>query len=64
MLTGYSDHSIFVVRTKLEGTCKLLDEKVSDYAFRHSLNKPSFINAGDGKHEHPTQEILDEYTFF
>jgi aspartate carbamoyltransferase len=63
MLTGYSDHSIFVVRTKLEGTCKLLDEKVSDYAFRHSLNKPSFINAGDGKHEHPTQEILDEYTF-
>src|SRR5690606_38108173 len=63
MLTGYSDHSIFVVRTKLVGTCKLLDEKVSEYAFRHSLNKPSFINAVDGKHEHPTQEILDEYTF-
>jgi aspartate carbamoyltransferase len=22
-----------------------------------------FINAGDGKHEHPTQEMLDEFTF-
>jgi aspartate carbamoyltransferase len=24
---------------------------------------PSFINAGDGKHEHPTQEFLDEFSF-
>ncbi|PNR96312.1 bifunctional aspartate carbamoyltransferase catalytic subunit/aspartate carbamoyltransferase regulatory subunit [Petrotoga sp. 9PWA.NaAc.5.4] len=63
MLTGYSDYSIFIVRTKLEGVCKLLDEKVSDYALRHGYEKPSFINAGDGKHEHPTQEILDEFTF-
>ena len=25
--------------------------------------KPVFINAGDGRHEHPTQEFLDEFTF-
>ncbi|HOV63196.1 MAG TPA: aspartate carbamoyltransferase regulatory subunit, partial [Spirochaetia bacterium] len=24
---------------------------------------PVFINAGDGKHEHPTQEFLDEFSF-
>eukprot|EP00392_Amoebophrya_sp_AT5.2_P011644 g11723.t1 len=30
---------------------------------RHRLPAPSFINAGDGKHEHPTQELLDEFTF-
>ena len=63
MLTGYSDYSIFIIRSKLEGTCKLLDEKVSEFASRHNLPHPSFINAGDGKHEHPTQEILDEFTF-
>jgi aspartate carbamoyltransferase len=28
------------------------------------LPKPAFINGGDGKHEHPTQEFLDEYTFY
>ncbi|ACJ76020.1 bifunctional aspartate carbamoyltransferase catalytic subunit/aspartate carbamoyltransferase regulatory subunit [Thermosipho africanus H17ap60334] len=63
MLTGYSDYSIFVLRTRLEGTCKYLDEKVSEFAERHGVEKPAFINAGDGKHEHPTQELLDEYTF-
>ncbi|ABR31047.1 bifunctional aspartate carbamoyltransferase catalytic subunit/aspartate carbamoyltransferase regulatory subunit [Thermosipho melanesiensis] len=63
MLTGYNDYSIFIVRTRLEGTCKYLDEKVSDFAKRHGIEKPAFINAGDGKHEHPTQELLDEFTF-
>lgn len=63
MLTGYSDYSIFVVRTKLEGVCRLLERKVGEYAIRNGLEIPSFINAGDGKHEHPTQELLDEYTF-
>ncbi|WP_228288186.1 bifunctional aspartate carbamoyltransferase catalytic subunit/aspartate carbamoyltransferase regulatory subunit [Thermosipho ferrireducens] len=63
MLTGYNDYSIFVVRSKLEGTCKLLKESVSQFAHRNGLPAPSFINAGDGKHEHPTQELLDEYTF-
>nr|WP_240739155.1 hypothetical protein [Marinitoga lauensis] len=63
MLTGYSDYSIFVLRTKLEGTTKLLSESVSKFAIRNNLPIPSFINAGDGKHEHPTQELLDEFTF-
>ncbi|SHE68989.1 aspartate carbamoyltransferase [Marinitoga hydrogenitolerans DSM 16785] len=63
MLTGYSDYSIFIVRSKLEGTCKLLSESVGKFAVRNNLPIPSFINAGDGKHEHPTQELLDEFTF-
>jgi aspartate carbamoyltransferase len=29
----------------------------------HRGYPPSFINAGDGKHEHPTQEFLDEFSF-
>ena len=24
---------------------------------------PSFINGGDGAHEHPTQELYDDFTF-
>ncbi len=30
---------------------------------RHGIEKPAFINGGDGRHEHPTQELLDEFTF-
>ncbi|AEX84821.1 aspartate carbamoyltransferase [Marinitoga piezophila KA3] len=63
MLTGYSDYSIFVIRSKLEGTCRYLEQSVSKFALRNGLPIPSFINAGDGKHEHPTQELLDEFTF-
>jgi aspartate carbamoyltransferase len=63
MLFGYSDRSLFVVRSKLEGLCTWLDYAVSEYAERLGKPKPVFINAGDGKHEHPTQEFLDEFTF-
>jgi len=62
-LAGYSN-SIFIIRSKVEGVCAHLEKKCSEFAARNSLvRKPSFINAGDGKHEHPTQELLDEYTF-
>lgn len=62
-LAGYSN-SIFIIRSKVEGVCAHLEKKCSEFAKRNSLvRKPSFINAGDGKHEHPTQELLDEYTF-
>ena len=27
------------------------------------LPQASFLNAGDGRHEHPTQEFLDEFSF-
>ena len=64
MLCGYSEYSIFVVRSKLEGVCRWLDNAMTDYAARNGRRKPAFINAGDGKHEHPTQEFLDEYTFY
>ncbi|TVQ23233.1 MAG: aspartate carbamoyltransferase [Spirochaetaceae bacterium] len=63
MLVSYSDHSLFVVRTKLEGACRWLEESIGAYAERLGLQRPSFINAGDGRHEHPTQEFLDEFTF-
>jgi len=62
-LTGYNN-SIFIVRSKLEGVCRWLEIGGKAYAKRNKLPvPPSFINAGDGKHEHPTQELLDEYTF-
>lgn len=62
-LAGY-DNSIFIIRSKLEGVCRHLESAVGAYVKRNRLpNSPSFINAGDGKHEHPTQELLDEFTF-
>ncbi len=62
-LAGYNN-SIFIVRSKLEGVCRWLEINGKAFAKRNNLDvPPSFINAGDGKHEHPTQELLDEYTF-
>ncbi|MBT3275017.1 MAG: aspartate carbamoyltransferase [Spirochaetales bacterium] len=63
MLFGYSDRSLFIIRSKLEGVCRWLEEALGDYAVKLDRPTPSFINAGDGKHEHPTQEFLDEFTF-
>ncbi|MCP4148386.1 MAG: aspartate carbamoyltransferase [bacterium] len=61
-LAGYSNH-IFIIRSKLEGICRWLQVNGEKYAERNKLHrKPAFINAGDGKHEHPTQELLDEFT--
>ncbi|HUV08763.1 MAG TPA: bifunctional aspartate carbamoyltransferase catalytic subunit/aspartate carbamoyltransferase regulatory subunit [Spirochaetia bacterium] len=64
MLCGYSEYSIFIIRSRLEGVCRWLDLAMEEYGKRNQLVKPSFINAGDGKHEHPTQEFLDEYSFY
>ena len=62
-LCGYNNR-IFVIRSKVEGVCKYLSQECSGYAQRNGLPYiPAFINAGDGKHEHPTQELLDEYSF-
>jgi aspartate carbamoyltransferase len=63
MLCGYSDSSIFVIRSKLEGVCRWLETALGAYADRIGIPAPAFINAGDGRHEHPTQEFLDEFTF-
>ncbi len=63
MLFGYSGESCFILRTKLEGVCTWLDQAFSEYSRITGKPKPSFINAGDGKHEHPTQEFLDEFSF-
>lgn len=61
-LVGYRNY-IFVVRSRLEGVCRLLERSGREYAKRNGLERiPAFINAGDGKHEHPTQELLDEFT--
>lgn len=62
-LCGYNNR-IFVIRSKIEGVCKYLSQECAGYAQRNGLPYiPAFINAGDGKHEHPTQELLDEYSF-
>ncbi|AEC02251.1 aspartate carbamoyltransferase [Parasphaerochaeta coccoides] len=62
-LCGYSN-AIFIIRSKVEGVCRWLEQECTDYARRNGLPyTPVFINAGDGKHEHPTQELLDEFTF-
>jgi aspartate carbamoyltransferase len=61
-LAGYNNH-VFIVRSKLEGVCRWLQIVGEKFAERNQLKrKPTFINAGDGKHEHPTQELLDEFT--
>ncbi len=61
-LAGYNNH-IFILRSRHEGICRWLEITGEKYANRNQLNfKPAFINAGDGKHEHPTQELLDEFT--
>lgn len=63
MLSGYSAKSTFIIRSKQEGLCRHLDCALHDYANQMGMDAPVFINGGDGKHEHPTQELLDEYTF-
>ena len=63
MLVGYSRQSLFVVRTKQEGTCRWLGEAIGEYCNKLGLATAVFINAGDGRHEHPTQELLDEFSF-
>lgn len=62
-LSGYYN-KIFIVRSRQEGLCRWLEENGRRYAERNGLaTTPAFINAGDGKHEHPTQELLDDFTF-
>lgn len=63
MLYGYNSRSIFVIRSSMEGVCRWLEREMRHYAEKHGLAPASFINAGDGRHEHPTQEFLDEFSF-
>ncbi|OHD43090.1 MAG: aspartate carbamoyltransferase, partial [Spirochaetes bacterium GWE1_60_18] len=63
MLVGYAAESLFVIRSKQEGVCRWLADSLGPWADRNGYPRPSFINAGDGKHEHPTQEFLDEFSF-
>lgn len=63
MLAGYASSSIFIMRTKQEGVCRMLQENIGAYTKAAGFPTASFINAGDGKHEHPTQEFLDEFSF-
>lgn len=61
-LVGYGNR-VFVLRTSLEGVCRHLDEQTRRYCRRHGMEESvAFVNAGDGRHEHPTQELLDEFT--
>ncbi len=62
-LMGYFNR-VFIIRSHLEGVCQWLKISAAQYAQRHNYPQPIFINAGDGRHEHPTQELLDEFSFF
>ncbi|WGK69705.1 aspartate carbamoyltransferase [Candidatus Haliotispira prima] len=62
-LIGYSNH-IFIVRSKQEGLCRWLAKSSKVYCGRMGTAFiPSFVNGGDGEHEHPTQELYDDFTF-
>jgi len=64
MLCGYSTgQSLFVIRSKVEGVCRWLEESIGEYCRTRGYPRASFINAGDGRHEHPSQEFLDEFSF-
>lgn len=64
MLCGYSiGQSIFVIRSKIEGLCTWMEEGIDAYAKQRGFPRASFVNAGDGAHEHPSQELLDEFSF-
>lgn len=64
MLVGYSvGQTVFVIRSPWEGVCRALEFEMARFCKLHSIPPCSFVNAGDGKHEHPTQELLDEFTF-
>jgi len=64
-LIGYGPN-VFFVRSTIEGLCTALEDSSNKFIerhYEHNFEKPSFINCGDGKHEHPTQELLDEFSF-
>merc|ERR1719321_2528824 len=64
MLVGYSmGQTTFVIRSKLEGPCRWLEDAIGTHAQNLGVPRPSFLNAGDGRHEHPSQEFLDEFSF-
>jgi aspartate carbamoyltransferase catalytic subunit len=52
MLENYSD--CIVVRHKFDGAAKFASE----------VSEKPIVNAGDGKHEHPTQSMIDLYTVY
>lgn len=52
MLENYSD--CIVIRHKFDGAAK----------FAAEISTKPIINAGDGKHEHPTQTLIDLYTVY
>ena len=61
MLTSYSmGQTVFIVRSKIEGVQRWLEIALNEYASLNGISAPSIVNAGDGRHEHPTQELLDE----
>ena len=63
MLVGYSRRSVFIIRSTVEGVTRALEAQIGDYCLKAGIEPPSFLNAGDGRHEHPTQEFLDEFSF-
>ncbi len=62
-LIGYGNQ-IFIVRSAQEGLCRWLAKSSAEYCKRMAIPYvPSFVNGGDGAHEHPTQELYDDFSF-
>ena len=60
MLASYSTKkSLFVIRSPMEGVCRWLENAMGS---GFGPQKPCFLNAGDGRHTHPTLEYVDVYT--
>eukprot|EP01065_Artemidia_motanka_P048917 TRINITY_DN8010_c0_g1_i2.p1 TRINITY_DN8010_c0_g1~~TRINITY_DN8010_c0_g1_i2.p1 ORF type:complete len:633 (+),score=229.45 TRINITY_DN8010_c0_g1_i2:143-2041(+) len=63
MLMGFSlGQSVFVVRSPMEGTCRWLEHSMQDFAAKTGRPAPVLINAGDGRHTHPTLEYVDVFS--
>ncbi len=52
MMSGYSD--LIIIRSPYDGTA----------LYASMISSVPIINAGDGKHEHPTQALIDLYTIY
>ena len=73
MLASYStQQGLFVIRSPMEGVCRWLEnafdesssaaDALAEEAGRVRPPKPCFLNAGDGRHTHPTLEFVDAFT--
>eukprot|EP01063_Lacrimia_lanifica_P007031 TRINITY_DN14454_c0_g1_i1.p1 TRINITY_DN14454_c0_g1~~TRINITY_DN14454_c0_g1_i1.p1 ORF type:complete len:633 (+),score=218.93 TRINITY_DN14454_c0_g1_i1:216-1901(+) len=63
MFTSYKQKNLFAVRSGMEGICRCLDNAFTEGCHQTAAKgHPVFLNAGDGRHTHPTLEYVDVFT--